>query len=41
VRLPEDTDTVGRIESILDQLEAALELPPLETSTPPPPEGRP
>ncbi|MFW2383436.1 MAG: hypothetical protein ACN4GZ_16905 [Acidimicrobiales bacterium] len=41
VRLPDSTDTVGRIESILDQLEAALELPPLEPSTPPPPEGLP
>ncbi|MGI9609058.1 MAG: hypothetical protein ACR2NL_02065 [Acidimicrobiia bacterium] len=39
VRLPASTDTITRIESVLDQLEAALELPPLETSTPPPPEG--
>jgi hypothetical protein len=39
VKLPDNTNTTARIESVLDQLEAALELPALEISVPPPPEG--
>ncbi len=39
VHIPDNPNTTARIESVLDQLEAALELPPPRTSVPPPPEG--
>jgi hypothetical protein len=41
IHVPDSADTTVGIESVLDQLEAALELPPLGTPIPPPPEGHP
>ena len=41
VTVPENETTYARIESVLDQLEAALDLPPLGSPDPPRPESRP
>jgi hypothetical protein len=40
VRIPETNNTAARIESVLDQIENTLDLPPLRTSAPPPTESR-
>lgn len=41
VTIPDSDSTAERMEAVLDQLEAALDLPPLTGSAPPPPERRP
>lgn len=40
VTIPENETNSARIESVLTQLETALDVPPLDTSAPAPPESR-